>query len=668
MIPDPRQIEAMADRFQIACPEALRRLKCWVLWKAIAQESGKLLKVPFYINGTARGGHGTDDDKAKLATFDAVLEAFNGGGFTGIGIATLPEFGITIGDFDDKQGHGLHPDADAIASTTYAERSPGGKGIHAIWTGTMPSAKNNAIGVEVFGRNGFVTFTGQRLNSNDVEPLPERVKTRLSELLRQSNPTTQKANQVEIVQVDTPTKLALRSALNILDATDYDTWQRQGQRLKKLGPVGRGLWMDWSTADERYSVKEAAHKWNTFTGDNTGYAAVFKEAQDLGWVNPSTAIAKQYEAFEGFLSTPNGTDAPPGFFISIGELLKNKSVPDWLIHGHIEAGALALLFGSPSAGKSFLSLDWSLSVATGREWQGHKVKQGAVCYLAGEGFAGFRRRCAAWSKHNQVNIDAAPVYFNEPPVQLIDEKSCFEAHNAVNEIVKQSGPLSMLVLDTFNRTGGGDENSNTDVAKILQNVEKYFSHPFKCAVLIVHHVGHGEGERSRGASALPAGVDSAFLLTHKDGTRTLKVTKQKEIEPGPEQSFELLDVVLEDWPADPDTGEMQQSAVLLPTDAPSNTAKRYKLTPRLKDALDCLSQALEAGKAVDTPPEVTKKMGLLAPGQCIPEHIWRELFFTCPSIESDATDGAKQKAFRRAVDDLLKRNLIGGSHGQYWRI
>ncbi|MDH4394986.1 MAG: AAA family ATPase [Limnobacter sp.] len=658
------QIVTITDRLQAACPEALRHLKCWVLWKAIRQQSGKVAKIPYYVNGTTRGGHGTEEDKSKLAMFDVALDVLNGGGYAGLGIATLPEFGITIGDFDDKHGQGLHPDAEALAGTTYAERSPGGKGIHAIWMGSMPSAKNNSIGVEVFGRNGFVTFTGQRVNSNEVKSLPESVKMRLSQLLKpKPNAATQipaeETHQVETDHIDATTIRDIKSALRSLEATNYDAWIRNGQRLKALGEVGRELWFEWSETDTRFDEVEAAEKWDSFNGVQTGYPAIFKEAQALGWINPASKAPRPI--------APGAVDAVESYFVPIGEMLKDKAPPDWLIHGHIEAGALALLFGPPSAGKSFLSLDWSLCVATGREWNGRKVKQGGVCYLAGEGFAGFRRRCAAWAKYNQVEIAEVPMFFNQRTVQLIDETSCFDAHNAVNYIVETNGPLSLLVLDTFNRTGGGDENSNSDVAKILHHIERFFLRPFNCTVLIVHHVGHGEGDRSRGASALPAGVDSAFALTNKEGTRTLKTTKQKEIEPGPDQSFDLLDVVLNDWPVDPDTGELQMSAVLVPTEAPTNTAKRHKLSARQVDALECLTTASENGKAVQTPYEVVEKMGLDAPRECVPEHVWRDLFYACPSFDQGAPVGTRQKAFRRAVEDLRKMGLIAGSHGYFWK-
>lgn len=651
------------------CPDELRQIPCWVLWKEEIKGE-KTRKVPYYANGRKRGPHGSDEDRGELVTFDKAIEVFQCGDYTGLGIATLPEFGITIGDFDDKKGEGLHPEAEQIANTTYAERSPGGKGVHAIWFGAMPSGKNNAIGVEVFGETGFVTFTGIRLNGNGIEPLTEQVKGHLTRLLRGGAKLEAVGNVQHSEQVEQRTILDLKFALRCLNSDDYDCWIKQGQRLKSLGDVGLSLWLDWASTSDKFDETEAYQRWKGFSGDKTGYPAVFKEAQALGWVNPQSSAARDFGMLGESTTAIAGQESGQPFFVSLGELLANKQPPDWLIHRHIEANSLALLFGPPSAGKSFLAIDWAMCVATGREWNGHRTKQGSVCYLAGEGFAGFRRRCAAWAIHNEVEAEESdiPLYFNNRTIRLIDENSCFDAHQAVNEIIKENGPLSLLVLDTFNRTGGGDENSNTETAQIITNLEKYFLRPFKCSVLIVHHSGHGETERSRGASALPAGVDSSFMLVAKDGFRNLIPQKQKESELGETTTYTLKTITLDDWPLDEDTLEAQNSAVIVPCDAPISSGRVKKRSPRISDALDCLIVAKDTGKSIEPPPQVSELHGVFAPSWCVSEAEWRELFYNCPSFKSDASQEAKRKAFKRAVEDLLELDRVKGSHGYYWPI
>lgn len=67
---------------------------------------------------------------------------------------------------------------------------------------------------------------------------------------------------------------------------DNDAAARIGHALKPLGEVGRGLFMDWSFQSEKFDAKDAADKWDSFKPTKTGYQAVFKIAQEMGWVNP----------------------------------------------------------------------------------------------------------------------------------------------------------------------------------------------------------------------------------------------------------------------------------------------------------------------------------------------------------------------------------------------
>src|ERR1700744_6409506 len=80
---------------------------------------------------------------------------------------------------------------------------------------------------------------------------------------------------------------------------------------------------------------------------------------------------------------------------SIADLLALPD-PEWLIEGILPQGGLAVLYGPPGAGKSFLALDWSMSVDRGREWSGRQVRQGAALYICAERTSGLKQRVGAW--------------------------------------------------------------------------------------------------------------------------------------------------------------------------------------------------------------------------------------------------------------------------------
>jgi RecA-family ATPase len=76
----------------------------------------------------------------------------------------------------------------------------------------------------------------------------------------------------------------------------------------------------------------------------------------------------------------------------IGELSYKE--PVYLVADFVETECLAMLFGDPACGKSFIAVDLALSVATGAGFHGREVLAGPVVYLAGEGHNGLMRRTA----------------------------------------------------------------------------------------------------------------------------------------------------------------------------------------------------------------------------------------------------------------------------------
>ena len=75
----------------------------------------------------------------------------------------------------------------------------------------------------------------------------------------------------------------------------------------------------------------------------------------------------------------------------------------FVIKGLIPECSFASIYGPSGSFKSFLALDWACHIATGKDWDGHKVKQGAVLYVAGEGGFGVTQRVRAWELQHKVN-------------------------------------------------------------------------------------------------------------------------------------------------------------------------------------------------------------------------------------------------------------------------
>ena len=80
-----------------------------------------------------------------------------------------------------------------------------------------------------------------------------------------------------------------------------------------------------------------------------------------------------------------------------------------------------MAFGPSGAKKSFLVYDLACCIATGKDWHGNRVKQGAVLIICGEGHGGLNRRLKGWEKYNQQSLKDVPLYGNERPLTLTDD-------------------------------------------------------------------------------------------------------------------------------------------------------------------------------------------------------------------------------------------------------
>lgn len=196
--------------------------------------------------------------------------------------------------------------------------------------------------------------------------------------------------------------------------------------------------------------------------------------------------------------------------------------PEWLIEDILPNPGLAMLYGPPNCHKTFLALDWALSVAAGRAWEaggGHKTLAGPTVYVAAEGAHGISVRVSAWEEWNRAKSEN--VLWLPDPVQLLDRADIESFGQAI-----ASHEPRLVVFDTLARCAvGGDENSAQDMGRAVDNLG-WLARELHATVLIVHHTGK-DGLEYRGSSALLGAVDAAVKLSG-NGQITLECTKQKD--------------------------------------------------------------------------------------------------------------------------------------------
>jgi AAA domain len=223
------------------------------------------------------------------------------------------------------------------------------------------------------------------------------------------------------------------------------------------------------------------------------------------------------------------------------DVIENMPAREWLIGGLLPRSGVCMLFGLPETYKSFLAIDWALSVGFGRGWQGRPTRRGGVAYIAGEGYAGLGARSKAWKAYNGQSGKSGVKWYGDS-IDLTEPSSINDLYEALDEDFTEN-PLELIVIDTFSRnSGGAEENSNTDVKKFMHTAD-LLQKRYKCTVLIIHHCGKNPEKGPRGASAFIGDTETIISVDLFSGgaVQGIKVGcfKQKDAE-----KFEPINLAL----------------------------------------------------------------------------------------------------------------------------
>lgn len=211
---------------------------------------------------------------------------------------------------------------------------------------------------------------------------------------------------------------------------------------------------------------------------------------------------------------------------SLDEFMRSDRSFKWLVEGVIAEGELTMLFSESGVGKTFLALALALSIATGQTWLDRTVTQGPVVYLLSEGFDGFPARITAWFAHRGTSSDGVPIYMGSYEFPLNDPEVLEELDSDLGQIRPRP---KLIVIDTLTgMTSGIDQNSASDMAAFAETCKR-LKIITGAAVLLVHHSGHKDKGRSKGAVDLWAACDRVLGLhrTGRDGALVIKCAKSR---------------------------------------------------------------------------------------------------------------------------------------------
>ncbi len=464
----------------------------------------------------------------------------------------------------------------------------------------------------------------------------------------------------------------IREAMKFILNADlhWDEWNRIGMALyKATAGAGFEIFDDWSRLSTKYDQETTRERWDGIRRcppDRIGDGLIFRLAREGGWQGEFTASRT---TSLGQRSLPSATlEASPESadrhfrFLTPDEIFDTPVTQTWLIKNALEVGGLAMLVGESGVGKSFVVIDMAVSVALGEAWLDLPTAQGAVFVIAGEGHSGFGSRLRAIAKHRGKSLRGEPIFFSNAAISLNDPSSVLTARKTIDSLKAEYGEPVLIIIDTYHRnSGGADENTAKDTSVVLKEIDsKLRAFVRGCAVLLVHHSGHGEKLRARGSSSLFAAMDTVLLLKKdSEDTVILSVTKQKNHEPMRDITLKFQTVELEEIGED---GQQIKSRVVVKGDAVGGKSRGKQLAGAKLIGKRELENLLIVGE--EPPDALRREMGILCPKVVVKKREWQRVCIRA-GISPKSSEAAR-KAFNRMFNELNAAGIIKVWNDYVW--
>lgn len=208
----------------------------------------------------------------------------------------------------------------------------------------------------------------------------------------------------------------------------------------------------------------------------------------------------------------------------------------WLIEDFWENGSVGVI-GAPSKSfKSTFALNLACAVATGKPFDGRKVKQGAVLIIQGE---------------NNLSMEQHKIYAvtgcdTPPPIYFVDDNITMEQVYRLENDIRELGVKLLIIDPMYLLFGSGDINRHQDIVERLEMLTR-LSKNTGCAVMLIHHSRKLErGAKITtsdmyGSAFIEGWYESMILLQRKSNNSSTMTTYFRN-----HKSGDIYDLVVDD--------------------------------------------------------------------------------------------------------------------------
>ncbi len=264
---------------------------------------------------------------------------------------------------------------------------------------------------------------------------------------------------------------------------------------------------------------------------------------------------------DGAHDSAHGPGAKELPVVRAADLTQGCPEPAWLLEGLWAESGVGLIGGEPKCCKSWLGLEMTTALASGRPCLGvYGVERPGpvLVYMAEDAGAIVKQRLVALCQHRGLELASLPIYVVTSDVLRLDQA---RDQQRLRRTVERLRPR-MLLLDPLVRLHRIDENSASEVSALL-GYFRGLQRAFDTAVVLVHHSRKNgsavrPGQALRGSGDLHAFGDSNLYMRRTRDRLTLTFEHRASPTPDPVElrladgDAPHLEVV---GPVDPATGQ-----------------------------------------------------------------------------------------------------------------
>jgi hypothetical protein len=346
--------------------------------------------------------------------------------------------------------------------------------------------------------------------------------------------------------------------------------------------------------------------------------------------------------------------------IEWGEEVEPKLTGLWLVYRTLPQVGLALIFGHPGSGKTFLALDIAAHVALGWPWWNMDVRKGVAVYVSAEGQNGARNRIAAFKRHHEIT-GAFPLALVPCAIDLFDPAADRTRLAAtVRRAAERYGTApALIVVDTISKTLGAGKENTDDMATYMANCG-WLADEFQCCVMPVHHRPKDQESREpRGHSSLRGGLDTVILVEGGKSKRAT-ITKQRDDE---ERALGMFTLRVHELGID-EKGRPVTSCTVEPTDVDLDPAADpfalavAELSAGARLVYEQLGEVIEAAGTPIPPAIPEDEIDILKVGKVALLDAWRDKSISAAGTGAGHNRDTGKRAFNRALVALRNRGIV----------